>query len=663
MKKLLLSLAMMLCLTAQAQTSVKPFVIPALHNWKAASGTYQLDSYNVVCNDSTLFPASEILMSYLSTQGLGFDEATVDASCKSFKEGIFLQLAKQKNLGDEGYELRITPKGIHAKAQTARGMMWAVQTIMQMGREGKVPCGSTVDVPEYPLRGFMLDCGRKFIPMNYLRETVLCMSALKMNTLQVHLNDNGFKKYFHQNWNETYAAFRLESDLFPDLTARDGYYTKEEFRDFVKWAARQGVEVIPEIDAPAHSLAFTHFRPEYGNEEFGVDHLDLFHPGVVPFLDSLYSEYLGGPDPVFAGPRVHIGTDEYSNKKQETTEKFREFTNHYIRLMKQYGKQPMLWGALTWSKGETPVDVDGVLMDMWSNGFADPDSMKQLGYQMVSIPDGWVYIVPAAGYYYDYLNTDMLYNKWTPANINGKQYAEHDPQIEGGMFAVWNDVCGNGISTFDIFHRVRPAMQVIAEKCWSSTVQDLPYQEWERRAGGVHDYAGYRIGELTNTDAEHSLTAYDPEPNSQLHFTSDRLQDDVDGYRTFYCLGYDKAVEMLVTGAREDKGAILTRNDDAEFYLSDPITGRIGYARDGYLFSFDYALRPGEKHLLRIECTNKATSLYIDGRLFQTLGPEERIAFDQKPYNILRTLAFPLKETGNFRSKVEYIKVQELAKD
>lgn len=641
-------------MAVNAQTIQKPFVIPALHSWKAQTGYFEMSQFNrVVCNDENATDASKLMTELIHQQ---FPQLACPATtvAKPQAGDIHFQIVKQKNLGNEGYELNVTAKNITVKAQTAQGLVWAAQTISQiLASEGRVPCGKAIDVPEYPLRGFMIDCGRKYIPMSYLYETVRCMSALKMNTLQVHLNDNGFKKYAHNNWDETYAAFRLESDLFPDLTARDGYYTKKEFREFVLWAEKQGVEIIPEIDAPAHSLAFTHFRPEYGNEEFGVDHLDLFHPGVVPFLDSLYSEYLSGPEPVFAGPRVHIGTDEYSNKKQETTEKFREFTNHYIRLMKEYKKQPVVWGSLTWSKGETPVDVDGVLMDMWSNGFAEPDSMKQLGYQMVNIPDGWVYIVPAAGYYYDYLYTDMLYNKWTPANINGKQFPEHDPQIEGGMFAVWNDVCGNGISCYDIFDRVRPAMQVIAEKCWSSTVQDMPFEEWNQKAANVPDYAGMRIGELTGMDADGSLTAI-PQRGKELEFRSQKLGNEV---RRFDRLGYGKAVEFLVTGAKERRGARLAYNDDTEFYLSDPITGRIGFARDGYLFSFNYALRPGEKHLLRIECTNKATSLYVDGKLFQKLGPDERLAADKKPYNVIRTLSFPLKASGRFNSKVEYIKV------
>lgn len=75
----------------------------------------------------------------------------------------------------------------------------------------------------------MIDCGRKFIPMPYLQDLVKIMAYYKMNTLQVHLNDNGFKQYFEHNWDKTYAAFRLESDTYPGLTARDGSYSKKEF--------------------------------------------------------------------------------------------------------------------------------------------------------------------------------------------------------------------------------------------------------------------------------------------------------------------------------------------------------------------------------------------------------------------------------------------------
>lgn len=86
-------------------------------------------------------------------------------------------------------------------------------------------------------------------------------------------------------------------------------------------------------------------------------------------------------------------------------------------------------------------------MSAWYNGYANPKDMIEQGYKLISIPDGLVYIVPAAGYYYDYLNTKYLYENWTPVQIGKAVFPEKDPSILGGMFAVWNDHVGNGIST------------------------------------------------------------------------------------------------------------------------------------------------------------------------------------------------------------------------
>ena len=123
--------------------------------------------------------------------------------------------------------------------------------------------------------------------------------------------------------------------------------------------------------------------------------------------------------------------------------------------------------------------------------------MKEQGYQLVSIPDGFLYIVPAAGYYYDYLNCQYLYNNWTPALIGGERFEEQDPSILGGMFAVWNDHPGNGISVKDIHHRVYPAMQTLAVKCWTGALTQLPYELFDKQrkelseAPGVNELALY----------------------------------------------------------------------------------------------------------------------------------------------------------------------------
>ena len=108
--------------------------------------------------------------------------------------------------------------------------------------------------------------------------------------------------------------------LIPDSRHVTDSIQKKEFIDLQKLAEECFVEIIPEIDAPAHTLAFSHYKPEIGSKEYGMDHLDLFNPETYKFMDGLFKEYLEGEEPVFRGPRVHIGTDEYSNKDKKVVE-------------------------------------------------------------------------------------------------------------------------------------------------------------------------------------------------------------------------------------------------------------------------------------------------------------------------------------------------------
>lgn len=619
----------------------RPFTIPAVHEWRGGEGRFVITRQSrIVCSDSRLRACAEALSVDLQ-QVTGQLLSVVELS-KAQAGDLQFVFRPQKKLGDEGYTMDI---GDVVRIEAGvRGARHAAQTVLQMVKGMELPRGRIADRPDYALRGVMLDGGRKYIPMDYLRRLLRTMVYYKMNTLSLHLNDNGFPVFFQDDWDKTYAAFRLESERFPGLTAEDGSYTKDEFRQFVREAEAMGVEVIPEIDVPAHSLAFSHYRPSLGSKEFGMDHLDLASPAVIPFVDSLFAEYIEGPDPVFAGPRVHIGTDEYSNRRQETVEQFRTFTDHLIRTVESYGKQAALWGALTHARGETPVKVDNVLMYCWYNGYAEPDSMRSLGYQMVSIPDGYLYIVPAAGYYYDYLNIPYLYQNWTPAQIGKKRFAERDPQIEGGMFAVWNDNVGNGIAIADIHDRVFPALQVIAEKTWSAdTVRTCA--EWQRLATGMGEAPG--INDLGRYPKGVVLTEETVAPSS---------------CRTVAHIGWPYRVSFDVEAAEEVRGTALFRDDEAEFYLADPVTGRLGFARDGYLFSFRHSLRPGSKEHIAVEGTNKETRLYVNGRLVETLSPDERVSHNkQKTYKIVRTLRFPLQRTDALlRSRVTGLKVEAL---
>lgn len=649
MKKLITLLMLLVCISAgaarrttkKATGNPKPFTVPTLQDWTGGSGKIRKASLvRVLYREAELAPVAE----YMS-KCIGVAVTPIPETEKKLKLGqgdIMLSVAELKQATRESYLLKID-NTIHIQGQTAQAVLWGAQTVMQiLDQTGELPFGTAIDSPDYPMRGFMIDCGRKYIPMDYLRSLVKVMSYYKMNTLQVHLNDNGFKKYFHNNWDETYSAFRLESEYFPGLTARDGYYTKDEFRQFCKESALLGVEIIPEIDAPAHALAFTHYRPSLACEEFGVDHLDLTNPQVVPFLDSLWTEYIGGPDPVFAGPRVHIGTDEYSNKKQEVVELFRSLADHLIALAEKNGKQAVLWGSLTHAKGETPVKAGNVMMSMWYNGYADPVAMKQLGYQMISIPDGYMYIVPEAGYYYNYLNDRYLYEHWTPAQIGNQKFEEKDPQISGGMFAVWNDVCGNGISVGDIHHRVYPAMQVLSQKCWLAVNDTIGYQQWDDQRKKLFD--GPLTDELGRSEMEYPNLL----PGKKIT-NRDEAQ-----------LGYDYQVDFDITWKKEDRGAMLTYSNRAEFYLCDPISNMLGFSRDGYLFTFNYSGREGVTEHITIRGTNKSTTLLVNGRKIQELGYDERLAADQKPYNVIRTLVFPLTHTGNYKSLISNFSAKKL---
>jgi len=643
-----LALLVIFCLTgslSRAAVNPKPFVIPELKQWTGKDGNFiPGKDARIVCtsqNPELLRIAKMFADDYRQMFGQTLSVVQGKAASGDF----VLALSTDKKLGEEGYAIKITDR-VAASAPTTTGLYWSTRTLLQLAeqnQERSLPQGVIRDYPDYPLRGFMIDCGRKFIPMSYLQDLVKIMAYYKMNTLQVHLNDNGFKQYFEHNWDKTYAAFRLESDTYPGLAARDGSYSKKEFIDFQKQAASNFVEIIPEIDVPAHSLALTHYKPEIGSKEYGMDHLDLFKPETYEFVDALFKEYLEGDNPVFVGKRVHIGTDEYSNAKKDVVEKFRAFTDHYIRFVEGFGKQAVVWGALSHAKGDTPVKSEDVIMNAWYNGYADPATMIKDGYKLICIPDGMVYIVPVAGYYQDYLNEPYLYKEWTPAHIGKSVFEEKHPSILGGMFAIWNDHAGNGISVKDIHHRIFSPLQTLSVKMWTGAQTGIPYETFNEKrallseAPGVNQLA--RIGTKPGLVYERSTVA----PGS----TSDYPE-----------IGYNYTVSFDITGAEENKGTELFRSPNAVFYLSDPIRGMMGFARDGYLNTFPYKVNPREKATIQIEGNNRSTTLRVNGKVVEEMNTQ-KLYFNagKDSMSYVRTLVFPLEKAGNFNSKVQNLKV------
>lgn len=621
----------------------KPFVIPELKEWKGETGFFTpKQSVRIICDDPDLQKvARQFAADYKALHGV-LPEIAGGKPC----EGDFLfTIKRDKKLEKEGYDIAIGDC-VKVSANELVGVYWATRTLLQMGEQygnGNLPKGHIRDWPDYGIRGLLIDCGRKFIPMNYLRDLARIMSYYKMNFMHVVLNNNGFKAYFNDDWNQTYAAFRLECETYPGLTARDGHYTKKEFIHFQEEAAERFVEIIPEIDVPAHSLAFSHYKPELGSKEYGMDHLNLSHPEVYSFVDALFKEYLDGENPVFRGPKVHIGTDEYSNKKKEVVEQFRAFTDHYIKYVEGFGKQACVWGALTHAAGETPVKSDNVIMYAWYNGFANPKDMVQQGYNLISIPDGLTYIVPLAGYYWDYLNTERLYKQWTPAHVADVVFEEKDPAIIGGMFAVWNDIVGNGISVKDIHHRIFPALQTIAVKTWN-IAPAFSYTEFETKRQKLSEAPD--VNQLGRIGDDENSLVYETSsitPGSELPYTE---------------IGYDYTITFDMEAANENYGTELFRSPNAVFYLADPVKGMFGFSRDGYMNTFAFRPYPGEKISVKITGDALSTSLFINGQLIERMGIEKRYLNEaEKQNNFIRTLVFPLKNAGNFKSKITNLKV------
>ena len=649
---------LLMCLLTFAQNPC-PQVIPALQQWKGAKGTLALPAQgSIVINpqdEATLATTASILADDLK-ELMGWEYSITTGKAK--KNDIYLSLSQaDEQLGKEGYILAINNK-VSIEAPTTQGVFWGTRTLLQMlyRQKATLAKGTTRDWPEFPSRGFMLDVGRKFFTLDYLKQQIKVMSFYKMNEFQIHLNDNGFPQFFDNDWNKTYAAFRLESERFPGLTAKDGSYTKKEFTELQRMGMAYGVNVIPEIDIPAHSLAFTHYKPEIGTQEYGMDHLDLYKEETYKFVDALLDEYMCGEEPVFIGPDVHIGTDEYNKKEAE---QYRYFTDRYLKYVASYGKTPRMWGGLKWLPGKTPVQAEGVTVNAWSFDWVDPEVSIKEGYKLINTCDTYLYIVPGAGYYREFLDHQWLYETWTPWKMNSRQTLPvGTPGVLGGMFAVWNDQCGNGISEQDVHYRSFPAIQVMAERMWKGdNQQSVPFSDFEAlckvmpEAPGVNLLA--RIEEkvlLTETDKEITL-------NGKENIET-KIQE----------VGYPYTVSFSICPNEEENiSGTLFKGPHSMVYTNWENTGRIAFTRDGYAFTFgSYILPKGEWTDICIKGDWKGTSLYVNGKLQERLEGRKKRVYNPK-YNrlenmpIQETLIFPLQHIGDsingFKGKLKNIKI------
>lgn len=673
-----------------AGANAAPVVLPELREWVGGSGSFAASTAkHVVYGDASLKAmAEDFANDYQALTGVRLQVATGTSA----QEGdIFFTLGadKAKGLKDEGYLLDITADRMTVTAEAVAGANWGGKTILQgmKSGSGSFPLGTARDYPLYKVRGIILDVGRKTFTLDWLKQMTKQMSFYKMNDFQIHLNDNLIPLEYYTNKNEdvfqAYSAFRLESDVKKggnngknkaDLTAKDVWYSKKDFKAYIEESKALGVNIIPEIDTPAHSLALTKVRPDlrHGTNGRQNDHLDIAkqYDECFKFVRGIFDEYVkGGDAAVFAGAdTIHVGADEYTADGNA----YRKFVNDMFKYSEDNGKKARVWGSLSTIKGD--VEVKGVSedgkhrreMNLWNPGWADLKKMYELGFDLIDCQDGVFYIVPNAGYYYDYLGdaayTDQL------NSISGVAIPAGDPQMVGGAYAVWNDMCDyleNGVSEYDIYDRIDHSLGLFAANSWGK---------------GKLDTAGAKavvskLGDSPNVDFGYEVSA---DKNGVVaHWAMDSLKDsselgrdlvagknaaieDVDGKKalklnggesfasvkddalTTVGLGNDLRVKVKRTSASVDP-QVLFESDYGSIMAVQEGTGKVGFTRENRAYSFNYTLPVNEWVELEIKNKFEQASLYVNGTLVDTLGDGETV--EGKP--LKATLMLPVQRIGS----------------
>ncbi|MER5422347.1 beta-N-acetylhexosaminidase [Streptosporangium roseum] len=208
------------------------------------------------------------------------------------------------SLGEEGYRLDITPGGVELTAGGPAGRFYGSKTLSQLGP--LVPYGTIEDRPRFAWRGVMLDVARHFMPKAFVLRLIDLLAEHKLNVLHLHLTDD-------QGW-------RLEIKRHPRLTEvgarRGGFYTHDDIREIVAYAADRFVTVVPEIEMPGHAQAAVAAYPLLGNDpsrdvrvwsEWGIsEHVLNLEESTIRFCQDVLDEVVG----LFPGRYVHVGGDE-----------------------------------------------------------------------------------------------------------------------------------------------------------------------------------------------------------------------------------------------------------------------------------------------------------------------------------------------------------------
>ncbi|GAA0253100.1 beta-N-acetylhexosaminidase [Saccharothrix mutabilis subsp. mutabilis] len=413
--------------------------------------------------------------------------------------GISLLLAgADPRVGDEGYQLDVTRRGVVIRAKTAAGLFAGVQTFRQLlpakaeaGSKQRgpwtAPGGSVLDYPRYAHRGAMLDVARHFFSVDEVKRYIDQIALYKVNKLHLHLADD-------QGW-------RLEIKSWPRLATYGGstevgggpggHYTQEQYKDLVAYAAARHIEVIPEIDMPGHTNAalasYAELNcdgvapPLYTGIEVGFSSLCIDKDITYKFVDDVLREVAA----LTPGKYIHIGGDE---AHATTDPDFIAFMNKVLPMVTKYGKQASGWHEFV--KADPPASA---VPQFWGTKTVAADMVEaaKRGNKIVMSPATKAYL-------------DMKYDEHTPLGLKWAGYTDVEDAYDWNPGAYIQDLPAEAVKgveaplwtetltkSAELEYMAFPRLPAIAELGWSP---------WS-----THDWANFKVRLAAQADRWHVL--------------------------------------------------------------------------------------------------------------------------------------------------------------
>ncbi len=364
---------------------------------------------------------------------------------------------------DERYTLEVTPEGATLRAPEPWGVLRGLETFLQLVEPGgtgfQVPALTVQDAPRFPWRGLLIDSARNYLPVASLERTLEAMAAVKLNVLHWHLTDD--------------QGFRVESRRYPRLHQKgsDGrYYTQEQIRHVLAYAADRGIRVVPEFDIPGHTTSWFVGHPELATlpGPYSIERRwGIMDPAMDPSREEVYrllEGFLGEMAALFPDAFLHVGGDEVNGKHWDRSERLQAFKkkeglkdNHALqayflqrvaKLVRRHKKQPMGWDEVL-----HPGLPQDTVVHSWRGQDALAAAARQ-GFRGVL----------SFGYYLDHMRPASVHYAVDPL---GKEAAALSPEeaarVLGGEACMWTEF----VSPEMLDGRVWPRAAAVAERLWS----------------------------------------------------------------------------------------------------------------------------------------------------------------------------------------------------